>query len=334
MTPVVYLHIGMNKTGTTAIQHCLYGLRETLRSRGVLYPDTGVQRATPSHAEFSRAAGFATGFTVDQARLRAMRDTLHAEIDRYRPARVILSSEMFVKQGPLEPLREALAGFPVKVIVYFRRHDHWWESLYAQHLKTASQPPRHPPGAEAFIRDRLKNGKLPSADYRWLAERWATAFGRDNLIVRPHERAQNVPDLVTDFMAAAGCADALAGLDTAVPWRNERLPADYIQLLETFRRINAPQEVRDRLRTWAVQTGLRQPAGERNWLTSPAFRRELVDRAAGDYAWLAREFLGRADGRLFLEPPPDPGEPWSPPAALTARFLAEATIRAMTDSHT
>ena len=56
----------------------------------------------------------------------------------------------------------------------------------------------------------------------------------------------------------------------------------------------------------------------------PVLRRALVEEHLADYAWIARRFLGREDGRLFLEPLPDPSAPWTPPEPLSMRELIEA----------
>ena len=43
MKKKLYLHIGMGKTGTTALQHFFWDNRDILAAKGICYPKVGIQ---------------------------------------------------------------------------------------------------------------------------------------------------------------------------------------------------------------------------------------------------------------------------------------------------
>jgi hypothetical protein len=49
MTKTIYLHIGIPKTGTTAIQNFFFQKREDLKNYGLLYPNTAASGKGAEH---------------------------------------------------------------------------------------------------------------------------------------------------------------------------------------------------------------------------------------------------------------------------------------------
>ncbi len=337
--PRLYLHIGINKTGTSAIQQFLGARPRLLAEHGLLYPRTG--RHEHAHYALSRALGFGAASRAGSdwqvaassalaplhawsgrvrqriglhagdsdalagaRRLERLRLRLEAECHRQPGARVVLSSEHFVRPLDPRPVRAFFAAFDCRIVVYLRRHDHWWASAYGQALKTVSRPPWGV-GPEAYIawsRQRHPGQRR----YGPLLARWAEVFGAPNIIVRPYEQEQNPDGVVADFLRAIGVPE-LAQRSGDAGRVNTALDAGTLALLEVVQRAEIDASTRRRLRGRLVATAL--PAtGSR--MISPALRGELVEENRADYEWIAREFLQRADGRLFLEPEPRPDEPW------------------------
>jgi hypothetical protein len=58
-------------------------------------------------------------------------------------------------------------------------------------------------------------------------------------------------------------------------------------------------------------------------LFSPRKCNEILDACKNVNATIAREYLGREDGRLFYEKPPDPDGPWEPYPGLSLEKAEE-----------
>lgn len=339
----IFLHIGINKTGTSAIQSFFNHYREPLQAQGLLYPRTGWDNTANSHYALSQALGFKFGrckSAASSTELQGLRRSLDEEIIQSSAKAILFSSEMFVLPGDVRQVRDFLAPDNVFILVYLRRHDTWFQALYSQALKPISRQPNPGPphwkraGIEAYIRFQRKH-MVGQGYYRHLLDRWATVFGRENIIVRPYESQQNAPDIVVDLLRSVALK---MGVDIAqLPYlmdirsvrRNISLTPRALQLAEVFRRAKLAPEIRERL----MQHVLSFPATElRQSLLSPARRLELIEQNAADYEYIAREYMGREDGRLFYDPLPDPNEPWEPPKPLTPREIVEETVAALTAS--
>ena len=130
------LHIGLEKTGTTSIQHLLWENREALRAQGIFIPSTvnagnNFHLAIASYSEF-RADGLTKQLGIfnqnDLENFRSKKlDDLSAEFINSECDRAIISSEHFqsrlTKKADLVLLRRILqeAGFEnFKVLLYLR----------------------------------------------------------------------------------------------------------------------------------------------------------------------------------------------------------------------
>ncbi|WP_149359101.1 sulfotransferase [Lolliginicoccus suaedae] len=325
---VVYLHIGTDKTGTTAIQEALSKSTRILRAHGILYPRTG--RIGHAHYLLSSALGFTSppeqSTAAIRARIPALQKRLANEIRRSRADAVIISSEMFVNEQDVALARELLAPFDTRIIVYLRRHDKWWESAYRESVKRLPSPPWES-SAGSFIDFHQRRNSM-RARYRHLITRWADQFGTEALIVRPFEKQQNQPDIVTDFLRAADQPELAESGLIQPPLANLALDNQTMSLIDIYQRSRVPPRIRRKLITHAMDA----PLGTAHSPTlSPARRRQLIADNAEDYEWIARTFLGRTDGKLFLDPPPRDDDAWAEPGPPDPRIVAEHTMSALTE---
>lgn len=322
MYPTVYLHIGINKTGTTAIQRHLQMKRRDYRKLGLLYPKTA--EAVSAHYVLSSSLGFHYHYMPAEWRrgVDELRQKFERELRDWSGRAIVFSSENFVLKCPVEPVREFFDGWPTKVIVYLRRHDHWWMSSYTQTLKMRAMPP-WPRGVVGYIEFSKKQKKY-FARYRELVDRWADCFGKENVIVRPYEEQQIRGDVINDFLAVIGVSRV--GAEDSDERSNVGIPPMAMHLLDIFQRARIDERCRKRLLEYAMS--LRE--GERQNLIPPSLRRSLIEENAEDYEYIAREYLGREDGRLFYEPLPDPDPSWKAPRQPAPREVVEATVAALT----
>ncbi len=307
----LFLHIGHPKTGTTSIQTFLLANRRTLRGMGILYPETGIHDS--AHRRLSPAFHAAAGLE-NQAPLHMTR--LLEEIAESGCHTVILSFEGFCGDNPacFIPLRDR---FEVTVIDYVRRQDHIGESRYAQYIRGFLTQETRP--AERTIRD-----KSFQTDYRRALRLFAGTFGANRLVVRVFEREALVKgDLIADFLHVTGIAPSPAFVPSTSS--NASLKRPYLAFKRHCNLLPFLEAEQKRLNQNLNGLSSQDPAAPLGHLLSPADRRFLFESQAESNAEVAREFVGRADGVLFHEPPPDPADSWEPlrplePAAQQAVF--------------
>lgn len=303
----VYLHIGTGKTGTTTIQTFLETNRDVLRSKGLIVPTSLGRQNHRNLAAYSlnddqidnsrRAKRLTT-----PERIAAFRGKLVAGLLAEAPtwpadASVVMTSEQLTRlrrPGEIERLHDLLArtGHPVKVIAYLRRQDDYFASEYSQLIKGGQSLP--------FSIDNKLNMAIYNYDH--FLGSWASVFGDDNMIVRPFERGQFVQgDLLMDFLSLVGVSE-IEGC-VSVDQKNPSLDA---QTVEFLRLLNPDlprwaDEGADPVRAEFVRQLEAVSDGPRLKLSSEQAT-ALLARFEDSNAAVARRYLGREDGRLFLAP--------------------------------
>ncbi|MBN1612711.1 MAG: hypothetical protein JW940_39170 [Polyangiaceae bacterium] len=300
----LFLHVGTYKTATTTLQAVCAGNRSWLVERGVLYPGLRLERSTGTsinHRLFAERvlAG------LESKRFRGLPAYWQAEMVPQLEAdpsqRVLISAEGFSRL-PLSPdperedaLKGCLSGFDVRVIVYVRRQDHWYEAMHNQEVKAGSETR----ALSEYVAGGIAAGR---ADYARQLEFWARLFGERNLVVRVFEPAQlHQGDIVQDFMPLIGIGD-LTGL-RAVPDRNPRLAPELLEFKRTF--------VNPRLRNYYHRRIAQLVFGFSQRFLPEAKGRsmpydlacEIMRQHAASNERVARRFLGRDSGALFSSDP-------------------------------
>lgn len=223
------LHIGLPKTGTSAIQAYLARNRAALRLMGVRYPKAllpGHEGAggCPKHRAVVQAI---TGGDALAAQMRA------AVAARARLSRTtVLSAEELSAPDPaiataVAPLAEE---FDCRVVIFLRRQDEWALSVFRQAVMDAD--PATAAGLAAWLaRPEIRR----RFDFDTLLGYWEQAFGQAAISVRlyPH----HLP-IIPGFLGAAGLP-ASAGL---LPGRGARIneSASPDAVAAALSRINAP----------------------------------------------------------------------------------------------
>lgn len=203
------LHIGSHKTGTSSIQHVLRGSRNALERQGVAYllPDDRTARNASSLVKVSgEREAFSARFADDKA------DRL---LQPRAPRNIVSAEGFFWFSDPEEVGRFAAlarARFErITVLAYLRRQDR----LAVSHRNQVRK------AAQALQFYGLRADPLPEYrpylhryfDYAAkLLDLWGGAFGRDNVVAVPFERAVLTDgDVVADFAARTGIALACDG---------------------------------------------------------------------------------------------------------------------------
>ena len=238
----VFLHIGLPKTGTTALQSFLRANEAALARSGICFPDLGFRYPNilaNRNAHFLIAsydtAPHTASFTPQEEYYTAL-DRLAALSEEY--GKILLSDELIWRicnrhSDFLPTVKQDLAsrGMELKVIVYLRRQDEFVQSRYRQRIKTG----------ETFsfyeFLDTLRQNKYPLDFYDSL-NKISDAIGRDNLIIRIYEKCQY------EGFGHTLCSDFLTIFDLSVSdgfteserTMNRSLSGTYLEIRRRFRR--------------------------------------------------------------------------------------------------
>ena len=133
----IYIHVGTHKTGSTALQNFFYLNIEALLNKGVCYPrlDPGVVLPF-QHASLA--------FKLEEGRCKEVFEFIMHFSRIFKV--VLLSSEVFSRKSPNRPYGTARelailkrCAASVKIIIYLRRQDHYFESFYHPHIALSPQ---------------------------------------------------------------------------------------------------------------------------------------------------------------------------------------------------
>jgi hypothetical protein len=321
----VFIHIGAHKTGTTAIQYFLSSNREVLKQKGYLYPGDGI-------AHHPMVGDFRT-LKLPEISVNPACETNNyfREIKTAGISRIILSSEEFetLDWQQINVLKEfLLPGYLVKIIFYIRRQDNKIESMYNASIKNPTLRSDLPfPAFFTDLKERIRQNKnggshtpinFGNPDYYSVLLPWKEAFGKENILVRCYEDEQLPEGIFNDFMNITGM-----GQDNrfTIPKSrmNESLSWD---LIEIIRICNSHFRDDPGFHDFLLQNLTLINAGKnKGHLLSPGQRRDIISLFEESNAKVAREYLGRDDGRLFYSPPPDLNEPWEPHEDLTVERI-------------
>jgi hypothetical protein len=324
--PKLFLHIGTNKTGTTALQSFFHANSSALASRGLLYPQSGrgdIGAGEMLHSNLAASLGYgAKRRKLREQDAETLRNSLFNEIVASQCHTVVISSESFVLKRDATRIVEFFRGMDTTIVVYLRRHDHWLEALIAQAIRLTPCPPWDYT-FESFIAHQEK-ARGQYIGYKELLEHWTKAFGKDKIIVRPFEEQQNRPNLIVDFLNAIGADECFEGMTIDNQFHNRSLSGRSLMLIDRINRSRLPANLRQYLAKIIAEES-------RDFKTAFFFpseiRKSVIQQNECDYNWIAREFLGRRAASLFFESTPsesDRHEPLNPPSIFFAvRALAE-----------
>lgn len=245
------LHIGVHKTGTTAIQAALADARPELEKHQVRYPGKLQAHHRAALAVLGRPWGWNT-------RGGAVLDTEHfdklAKRARSHPGRVVISSEFFCEadETTARTVVERLGGDRVQVVVTLRNLGRLLSSSWQQYLKYGLTTPYEKWLEDVFANPgaaRISPTFWKRHDHGAVLTRWAAAVGAENVRVLvledvprdamfttfaqlldiPAEVLTSRMDLTSNRSMTAAEAELLVQLNARV--KNEMQWNDYVRLV-------------------------------------------------------------------------------------------------------
>lgn len=210
----LFLHIGMQKTGTSSIQLMLHSSEEALGKQGFFYPrlpmagQDGIWKtAFRQNLLAASVADYPSVFAkYAPEQIEEIRAGMLAS-----PLVPIISAEDFSRQKDFSRLKGLLEGFAVSVVVYLRRQDKFAESLYNQRNKILLSRMSEFLLDETLVTSEGLNRFLTQEnytrllDYKSLVERLRASLDLEEVHVREYERDNLVGgDVCLDFCSVLG----------------------------------------------------------------------------------------------------------------------------------
>ena len=305
----IYLCIGTMKTGTTSIQSYLKRNQEQLNKQGYCYPDIPIKGK-----DVHNRNGHFLVFASTKEDLKEQKDEevqvreaayniLEEKAKEYK--NIILSEELiwhYAKKIPdfWKNLKDycTTKGFLLKVVVYLRRQDELVESLWNQNVKSAKR--WSAPFSDYISRGAYKY--FPLYYYRELKS-IEEYVGKEHMIVRPFERGQfKNGDLIDDFLECVGL-EKTEEFRELLQQQNVRLENTFLEIRRKINDSAVYQEFEDDFLRGPL---LKANAGYKGETVKTSMfdedsQKEFMNQYKGTNTRVAREYLGRKDGRLFYK---------------------------------
>ncbi len=304
----LFVHIGMHKTGTTAIQHFLSSNKANLERLGYLYPGNAIAQ----HEIGWMLKG--KGGNLDKISLETGKifDEIRSSVCEH----TILSSETLSRgrentAARLKPLFDSELGssWKTKIIIYLRRQDHWLESRYMENIKTDFALDSKKLKTYTFSEFLRHYREFYEIDYSLKLAPWRDFFGAENIFVRVYEKEQLAGNITSDFLSAVGISQDNNLAPPARQYVNTGLSPDAIEVIRLYNKYaNLGPVFRGILRnTIFTRVSSKKPFSPYSYFSGKE-RFLLLKEYEGSNRKVAKEYLGREDGRLFYEQCPDPSE--------------------------
>ena len=287
----VYLHVGWEKTGSSAVQVFCARNQEWLNERGFHYPLMG---QLPQHVALYR--NLKRGYT---SLMQRSCDAIRAEIENCDQDTMIFSHESLHSCNPAM-FAHIFEGCDVQIVAYTRRPDAAMISFFVT-MTRFGQMPIH--NMFKCIRTFAKPN-IGHFDYYWSLRGFVSEFGREAVTVRHYDREELVGgQTVSDLMHVIGIDDL-----NGSKWPEDRanLSLDVDQFLVALRFAQSlkgkpPMRIREltrRLCQALITNSVPDRSRSVEYFVPVSLRRRLINCWQGSFDALYSEFF---DGRRLFD---------------------------------
>lgn len=234
--PDLFLHIGTNKTATSAIQSYCAINRDFLRTNGIIYPLVGRGENIAHHPIGALVDGRLGNAYLPKESFDVLLDSLRREITGAKS--VIISSEILwcTQVDRANELEKLLRLFnSATIIVYFRRQDSYAVSAYNSKIKINNfnfNLFKETPSFEEYCQ---------KANMNWLKciQRWQILANDAKLVVRPYAKiAWRDRDIISDYFGIIDRHLRLKSVSDKRIVKNKSLPIHCLDLLRELNRFD------------------------------------------------------------------------------------------------
>lgn len=300
---VLYLHIGLPKTGTSALQSFFAKNRERLYEDGIWYPElTANLKVEEKLKVFGGNAVFLSRCSVNLEDMsQEMRQLFEDTCKKIRSSdkNILLSNEGLFRGNVIVYRNLMDRGFDVKVIVYLRRQDLWGESRWNQIVKSYDETKN----CFDFIQ------QMQDFNYYKKLKEIAAVVGKDNVIVSVYESGGGSEDIFTTFLDILGIHSVEKYQKDAYQ-ANPSLSANFIEIKRVLNSIPNGPRLMDNMKE-LLEEGRKYALINEKTIHAPSFlsreeRLAIIEKYHESNTMLAKEFLGR--DVLFDETVDESGE--------------------------
>lgn len=179
------LHIGRQKTGSTAIQNVLDTQRDWLSALDIWYPDAG-RDGKMAHHQLATALDKRN---ATDAECSALIDALRTEAEQRPERTIIVSSEALQNVNDTVRVKELCRGFDVRVVCYLRESLAWKQSVWAHRIH-----------ARPYVGDFREFALSHALNYARFVKRWKAVANTMSIGLFDREHLEG-GDVVNDFFA-------------------------------------------------------------------------------------------------------------------------------------
>lgn len=228
----LYLHIGIGKTGTSAIQHMLFSQRRELEKLGWLYPDVGI--SDNAHHQLA----YYDEQQIPRHVIQKVQD-IKNEYQRGIYSHLLLSTEQFCycKRTYIGDFIDLFDDFEIKIIFYVRNQIDLIKSAFMQKVRESS-------GGYYNDIDKFFNVTKYSFDFNERIHPWEEKLGAKNILVQLYDRRKNNFNVCDDFKNLLSLqmikTDQLIHINTSL------LP-EFIKSIQVIDRANIENQFRKEL---------------------------------------------------------------------------------------
>jgi len=293
---MLVLHIGANKTGSTAIQ-------EFLRLNVASLPSFGFNVAPSDLTPDGPVTGHHV-WLMEELRpdIAAGRVLIVDRIERLfqqsnKPENLILSAENLANHNGGEQLfAEVAQRYDIRVILYIRRQDELELSSWQQWDSKVS----------ADFWAWLIRGVGLRGDWARVLRAWEKIVPRENITVRLYERARMLDgDVIADFANVLGLSERLLQLQRPSGNVNPSYSEALLDLVKGNSRLFRSKHDSDFYNIVEQLTGRAYHRRQRESLITHQQRIAILERYRVSNEWVRANYFPKVRDSLFARPSPD-----------------------------
>lgn len=301
------IHIGIRKTGTSALQTFLYENMEKLEEYGWCYPNLQEELFGLDFLRFGKEINGSV-FYKEKERLDTEAENWNRAweqvLEHLKTKNVIISDERIHIWDTNKFLAMAKEKYKnIKVIIYLRRQDRALESLWNQWVK-------NPIGCgQTFQEFIYSNAGAECAPYHYKRQLddISKIIGKENLIVRVYEKGQlcgEKHDTESDFLLSIGIEPVWNEWKKCDP-QNLKLGANYLEIKRIFNSVLETGDMVLGLSSKLCFENLSQNfcegEEEENGCFTVEEREKFLEQFKAENEEIAKDYLNRENGILFYD---------------------------------